>query len=495
MNDQATPMVPIGPNPGSHSLPWPNQRPEKFTLLAAVQVLPAATARALGLTEGRHRLGLFLLVCALFGVIMSVEICAESEMFVSRTVMGVPPHFALTAFVVALAVLFDLRYCQRILGRPSVVLGLGCVAILLGEGILRYGMRSYLVRSDLYIMRWFFVGFILMRLATASGMLRAYLVFAAIVSLVVAASIDSTNSLAGQIDATTNRIASSNLWPVINCGTIMIGLLLTVTWPRSWRYAAFGSVAFALLTFLGGVRSSTRSLFIFQSLCLVLVLLALYRDPRMRGRGRGIQRAATAFAVLGVVFLVSQIVLGTVLSGYSQLASRFEETTQETSSGTGSARIAEAVMMVEEMTPDEWILGKGLGGMFYSRLGYWANAPHITVLVWLQKGGVPLFLIVLVTVYISPSLAFLRQLSRPRRTSPLPPPILIVGPMLLSWCALTFVSGGTDIGSFLALGGLTYLWIQLADDEKVFEWHRRNAGSLPYGIRAAEGMREVVGAS
>lgn len=152
-------------------------------------------------------------------------------------------------------------------------------------------------------------------------------------------------------------------------------------------------------------------------------------------------------------------------------------------------------MMVEEMTPDEWILGKGLGGMFYSRLGYWANAPHITVLVWLQKGGVPLFLIVLTTVYIAPSLAFFGQLRRPRRISPLPSPIFIVGPMLLSWCALTLVSGGTDTGSFLGLGGLTYLWIQLTDDDKVFEWHRRNAGSLPYGMRPAEGVSEVVGAA
>jgi hypothetical protein len=495
MSGQATGMVPMGANPEPQSLPWPTQRPEWLTLLAAAQVLPAATARALRLTEGRHRLGLFLLVCALFGVIMSVEICAESEMFVSRTVIGIPPHFALTAFVVALALLFDLRYCQRIVARPSVVLGLVCVALLLAEGILRYGMRSYLVRSDLYIIRWFFVGFILMRLATAAGMLRPYLVFAAIVILVVGARIDSTNSLAGQIDAATNRIASSNLWPVMNCGTIMIGLLLTVAWPRSWRYAAFGSGAFALLTFLGGVRSSTRSLFLFQTLCLVLVLLALYRDPRMRGRGRGIQRAATAFAVLGAVFVTYQIVLGNVLGGYSQLADRFSQVTQETSSGTGSGRVAEAVMMVEGMTPDEWILGKGLGGMFYSRLGYWANAPHITVLVWLQKGGVPLFLIVLATVYIAPSLAFFGQLNRPRRTSPLPPPILIVGPILLSWCTLTFVSGGTDIGSLLGLGGLTYLWIQLTDDDKVFEWHRRNAGFLPYGMRRAEGMREVVGAA
>ena len=177
MSDQAIGMVQMGTNPDPQSLPWPTQRPERLTLPAAAQVLPAATARALSLTEGRHRPGLFLLVCALFGVIVPVEIAADSQMFVSRTIMGVPPHYALTAFVVALAVLVDLRYLQRVCARPSVALGFVCIAILLAEGVLRYGMRSYLVRSDVYIMRWFFVGFILMRLATAAGMLRPYLVF------------------------------------------------------------------------------------------------------------------------------------------------------------------------------------------------------------------------------------------------------------------------------------------------------------------------------
>jgi len=493
--DPATLMVSTATAPAPQSLPSPKQRPERLTLPAAAQVLPAATARSLGLTEGKHRFGLFLIVCALFGIIVPVEIAADIEMFVSRRILGVPPHYALTAIVVALALLFDLCYYQRVLSRPSVVLGLVCIAILLGEGILRYGMRSYLVRSDLYIVRWFFVGFILMRLATATGMLRPYLVFAAIVLLATAAGIDSKNSLAGEIDTATKRIASSNLWPVINCGTVMLGLLLLVTWPRSWRYAVFGAAAFALLTFIGSIRTSTRSTFAVQALCLVLVLLALSRDPRIRGRGRGVQRAATAFAVLGAVFLTYQIVIGNVLGGYSQLADRLSEATQETASGTGQSRIAEAVMMVEEMTPDEWIIGKGIGGMFYSRLGYWTNAPHIAVLVWLQKGGIPLLLIVLATVYIAPTVAFLRQLSRLRKTSPLPPPILIVGPMLFSWCALTFVSGGIDIGSFLGLGGLTYLWMQLTDDDRMFDRHRRNARHLPYEMRTGERANRLIGAA
>jgi hypothetical protein len=477
-------MVPTNRNPAPQSLPLPEQPYERLTLPAAAQILPATTARSLGLTAGKHRLGLFFLVCALFGVIVPVEIAADSEMFVSRRIMGVPPHFALTAIVVAMAVLYDLRYYQRVLTRPTVVLGLVCIAILLGMGVARYGVSSVLVRSDLYIMRWFFVGFILMRLATATGMLRPYLVFATIVILVVAGRIDSTNSLAGQIDTATKRISSSNLYPVINCGTVMIGLLLSATWPRSWRYAVFGAGAFTLLIFIGSIRSSTRSTFAVQSLCLLLVLLALSRDPRMRGRGRGVQRAATAIAVLGIAFLICQIALGNFLGGYSQLAGRFAEATQETSTGTGQGRLAEATMMVEGMTPDEWLLGKALGGMFYSSLGYWGNAPHIAVLVWLQKGGIPLLLIVLATVYIAPSVAFFKQLSRPRRTSPLPPPILVVGPMLLSWCALTFISGGIDIGSFLGLGGLTYLWIQLTDDDRSFNWKfdRLRSWKHAYGL-------------
>ena len=153
--------------------------------------------------------------------------------------------------------------------------------------------------------------------------------------------------------------------------------------------------------------------------------------------------------------------------------------------------------MVEELTPDEWVFGKGLGGMFYSKMGAWTNVPHIAVLGWLQKGGVAVFLLVLFTVYIAPGLAFFRQLVRPRRTSPLPPPILVVGPMLVSWCALTFISGGIDIGSFLGLGGLTALWMQLFDDDQVFEAERRRrsaSGRPPVFYRAGAPV-EAAGAA
>jgi hypothetical protein len=246
----------------------------------------------------------------------------------------------------------------------------------------------------------------------------------------------------------------------------MIGLFLTVTWPRSSRYAAVSAAAFAGIVFIGSIRTSTRSLFAEQMLCLVLTLLALSRDPRMKGRGRTLQRAATLMAVVGAIGLAYQIVGGNLLASYSQLGARMEGTLRE--SRIGAARIDEAAEFLRGMSSDEWILGGGLGQMFYSILGAWTNVPHIAVLGWLQKGGLGVLFLVFVTVYILPGVAFVQQLLRPRRWSPLPPPILVVGPMIVSWCALTFVSGGLDIGCFLALGGLTALWIQLVDDDAVF---------------------------
>jgi len=452
-------------------------------LPAVAQILPERLAASLSIKAPRSRPALFVAICCLFGVIVPVEIAAESEMFVSRTILGVPPHFAITAFTISLALLVDLGYYQKIVTRPSVALGLSILAFVAVIGAWRHGTGSQLFRSDIYIVRWFFVGFILMRLAIAAGMLRQYLFFAAIVIIATAYSIDVTNTQEGQIDTATKRVSSSNLWPVINCGTIMIGLLLTVTWPRSSRYAAVAAAAFAAIVFIGSIRTSTRSLFAEQMLCFVLALLALSRDPRMKGRGRTVQRAATLMAVIGAIGLAYQIVGGNLLASYSQIGTRMAGTLRE--SRIGAARIDEAAEFLQSMSPDEWILGGGLGQMFYSILGGWTNVPHIAVLGWLQKGGIGVMFLVLVTVYILPGAAFVQQLSRPRRWSPLPAPILVVGTVIVSWCALTFVSGGLDIGCFLALGGLTALWIQLVDDDATFTAMRLRS-YRPYEARQSE---------
>ena len=398
---------------------------------------------------------------------MPTEIAYANEMWVSRTIAGIPPHYALTAFAMLLAFASDGKYLRQLLSRPAVIFYLTCLAMVVAVGVFRNGYNGFIVRADLYLIRWFFVGFMLMRLAIVSGNLKQYLIVAAIVILATALKIDTRNTMGGQIDTTMVRASSVDFWPVINLGTIMIGLLITVTWPRGILHVAFCSSAFSLLILLGGIRSSTRSLFITQALCFLLCLLALSRDPRMRGRGREIRKVLLVVLLLGAALLAYLVATGKILGNMTQLGTRFSVETRERYD-TGGARIDEARDMLENLKPEEWIFGMGVGGMFFNTMGYWASSPHIAVLGWLQKGGLFIFFVVLWTLYFRPAAAFFRAATLPRRDSPLPPPILIVGPPLLAWASLTFISGGLDIGSFLGLGGLAAVWMQLADDERRF---------------------------
>jgi hypothetical protein len=349
-----------------------------------------------------------------------------------------------------------------------VIFYLACLLMVVAVGVLKNGGNGFVVRADLYLIRWFFVGFMLMRLAITSGSLRQYLMVAAIVVLFTAMRISDRNTMGGQIDTSVVRVSSSDFWPVINLGTIMLGLLVTVTWPRGIHHVVFCSSAFALLVFVGGIRSSTRSLFAVQTLCFLLCLFALSRDPRMRGKGRELRKIGLVVLLLAGCVLAYLVATGKLLGSVTQLGTRFAEETSGRHN-TGSFRIVEAIEMLQVMPIDAWFFGMGVGGMWYStNVESWMGVPHIAILGWLQKGGILIFLVAVWSLYIRPATAFVRAVTGSRRDVVLTPPILIVGPPLLAWASLTFISGGIDIGSFFGLGGLSALWLQLADDNRRF---------------------------
>jgi len=463
---------------------------------ALAQILPPAVVRASGLVSGGHRLVRLLFACGLFAIILPMEIGYESELFVSRRIFGVPPHYLLTAVAILAALAMDLRYYSWLVTRAIVLFGLACLAYVLAIGVLRHGAGSYMVRSDLYIIRWFFVGFMLMRMGISSGLLRWYFAFMAVTVLAVILMLDFQSTLGHQIDTSTKRAVSWSLYPVSNCGTIMISLAMMCFGPRSRRWVTFFAVCFGLLFFAASIRTSTRSLFIQQGLCFGLVLSALARDPRMKGRGQQLRRVGVAFSLIGVAVLVRQIVAGDLLAGYTQLGDRFANSSGLLSDGTMLARVNEAEDLLRSLKADEWVFGTGLGGMFFTPLGYWTNTPHIAVLGWLQKGGMFIFAAVLYLVYLRPLIGLTAAILGSRRRSAVPPPVLVVGPSLMGWAVLTFVSGGLDNGSFLGLGGLVALWMQLTADEKVAgmglratcrptAWHAANSASLASGVAAS----------
>lgn len=444
---------------------------------AVAQLLVAKVARSLALCEVRRRRLLFAAAAGLFAAIVPSDIAFGLEMWVSRTIAGIPQHYILTTLTLLLAIAADGKYLQRLLSRPATLFYLLCLLMVVAVGVFRNGYNGYIVRADLYLIRWFFVGFLLMRLAIASGYLREYLMAAAVVILVTAFRVSDRNTMGGQVDTSVLRVSSSDFWPVINLGLIMLGMLVTVTWPRGILYAAFSSSSVALLTLVGALRTSTRSLFIAHALCFLLCLVALSRDPRMRGRGRELRRVALLFVLAASVVVVYLLVTGQIMSGVTQLGTRFTEETSERYD-TGAYRLKEAHEMLEMMSAEAWVFGTGVGGMWFSSYcNGWIGMPHIAVLGWLFKGGLFIFLVALWALYICPSAAFLKNVVAPPRHMPLPPGILIVGPPLLAWATLTFLSGGIDIGSFFGLGGLSALWLQLADDERLFKaaWTRSPA--------------------
>jgi hypothetical protein len=437
-------------------------------LPAATQLLLAKTSKSLAINGVRRHWLLFTAAACLFAAIVPTDIAFGLEMWVSKTIAGIPQHYILTTLTILLAFGSDGKYLQQLLARPIVVFYLTCLLLVVAVGVFRNGYNGYIVRADLYLIRWFFVGFMLMRLAIISGSLKEYLLVSAVVILVTALRISDRNTMGGQIDSSVMRATSSDFWPVINLGTIMFGLLVTVNWPRGLFHIAFSVSTFSLLILVGGIKSSTRSLFISQALCFLLCLLALSRDPRMRGRGRELRMASLLLVLMAAAIAVYLLVTGQIMSEVTQLGTRFTEETSERYN-TGAYRLKEAYEMLEMMTVEVWIFGMGAGGMWFSSLCQgWIGIPHIAVLGWLLKGGFFILLVVLWTLYIRPFAAFLNSIIAPRRDMPLPPAILIVGPPLLAWATLTFISGGIDIGSFFGLGGLSALWLQLADDERHF---------------------------
>ena len=427
--------------------------------------MPLQALRAGWLQAGPARLGRLFFACALFAVILPTEIAYESELFVSRRILGVPPHYAITAIVLLAALAQDLRYYGRLLSRPVVILGLACLGYVLWVGVLRHGLRSPMVRSDLYIIRWFFVGFALMRMAITSGRLAWYFLFVTGVMLFTIYSLDQQATLGHQIDTSTKRAIKWGIYPLASCGTIMISMAMMCMWPRSRILAQLFTAGFALLSFGTAIRTSTRSSFVLQAFCLLLVLIALSRDARMKGRGQQLRRAGVISAFLFALFLIVRVATGKFLAGYTQLGSRFDSI-DLANDGTFQARLTEAIELLRSLSADEWLLGNGLGGMFYTTLGYWQNTPHIAVVGWLHKGGLVIAAVVIYFVYLKPSLGFAAALSRNQRFLPIPPSIQIVGPSLMAWLALTLISGGVDNGSFFGLGSLTALWMQLGVDER-----------------------------
>jgi len=285
-------------------------------------------------------------------------------------------------------------------------------------------------------------------------------------------------------DTSIRRVTTSNMWPVAYCSFITIGLMLNAMWPMGTLWQSVGLTALTVSIVVGSVRTSTRSLFAVQAALLILTLLALAKDPRMAARQKWLNRLKVFVVAAIVLYVGRQVVTGRIFASISLLSQRFlgEE-------GTGAMRLRELYDMFASFGPIDWVFGGGLGSYFVTELGWWTARPHIAFFAWLQKGGGLLFVAAALMVLNIPIWAFTASLTRRSGTESgflkgMPRPILVIVPPLIAWFVTTFISGGFDNGSMLALGGLTALWIEMEDESRLLNSNRYRGMAMSHASAA-----------
>jgi hypothetical protein len=407
-----------------------------------------------------------LIACGLWLVTLRLEVGGEYEAFAKRQIFGLlTVHIAITLAVLLFYLALDAGYLGRLFSRSTFVIAALGVLYVFAVGLVRNG-NTLLFREECYAIRWFAVGFMLMRVVITQKGIKLFLLLSAVASAVLLYLIMEKATGETLADTSIRRVTTSNMWPVAYCGFISIGLMLNALWPLGTQWQVVGLSALTTVIVVGSVRTSTRSLFAVQAAMLAMTLLALAKDPRMAAKRRWLNRLQL-FLISGVVlYLGRQIVTGRIFASISLISRRFLG-----SEGTGSMRIKELTDMFAAFGPIDWFFGDGLGSYFVTELGWWTARPHIAYFTWLQKGGLVIFLAATVLIYARTMWSFAAALLPTRRQTGLPydgmpKPILVVGPPLLAWFGTTFISGGFDNGSMLALGGLSALWIQLEDETK-----------------------------
>jgi hypothetical protein len=427
--------------------------------------LPGSFARPQGRTL--NNIVVTLIACGLWLITLRLEVGGEYEAFAKRQILGLlTVHVAITLAVLLFYLAVDGGYLGRLFSRSTFVIAALGVLYVFAVGLVRNG-NTLLFREECYAIRWFAVGFMLMRVAITQKGIKLFLLLSAVATAVLLYLIMEKATSETLADTSIRRVTTSNMWPVAYCGFISIGLMLNALWPLGTQWQVVGLSALTTVIVVGSVRTSTRSLFAVQAAMLVMTLFALARDPRMTAKLKWLNRLQL-FLLAGVVlYLGRQIVTGRIFASISLISRRFLG-----SEGTGSMRIKELTDMFADFGPIDWLFGGGLGSYFVTELGWWTARPHIAYFTWLQKGGLVIFLAATVLIYARTMWSFAAALLTKNRSARLsyagmPKPILVVGPPLLAWFSTTFISGGFDNGSMLALGGLSALWIQLEDETKL----------------------------
>lgn len=263
--------------------------------------------------------------------------------------------------------------------------------------------------------------------------------------------------------ATTNSIGS-----VGSACLICTALLLSFVSARKFWMLPLAILLYLPVFYMAVISSGTRSALIAPAVALPCALfvraywrggVGLLRAPSL-ARLLGLGAAASAISALFIYryrnFIYEQALL---------FISRFKG--EGMADQSSSLRIMEIEALFKGFNLWEWIVGRGVGGTFASPIydGGLAPTVHVGVFTFLLKFGLPVFLAIVVILYIRLPYRFARailfsssEISRRREA------IMLVFAAMIPLISTLSLSGGYGRGAMFWWGLLSGLFMLLQRD-------------------------------
>jgi hypothetical protein len=220
--------------------------------------------------------------------------------------------------------------------------------------------------------------------------------------------------------------------------SIAISVFFRSGFPYSTLFIGLILLQFYSWVILGATRSSALALAISV---LISSLSLVYKTNMGLISTKINQKYIYVLSITtSIFFLVVLTMTGVFFSDNSLISQR---SLTEDREGNVSSRIQESLSSLSNLDIHEIIFGQGIG---YERL-------HLGIFCFLLKGGIILFLLVVVLLYIVSPLILVKALFKPSLLDPYyRTSVLVVLPGILTWAFILLTSGGFSLYNFIGLG-------------------------------------------
>ena len=356
----------------------------------------------------------------------------------------------------AASTLFLSYQSVRILrSRGLILIGLVFVAASV-NGFLGHGMNRGAFTYDLRIYCWFYAGVISALLLWDSGRVRAGLVIIVTLgSVFMALAAYAAHQMGTDL---YGRLTSWAMWTYSAYLYAPTALLIAMYFQQSRMARIVATAAVALHLYLIAYLGATKSTLVtLGAICFFgLLSAAVIRRP---DGTTGLQFKTISGLALCTIALFSFVIVSSSLTTSWTISQRLSDGDDRRDSTQG--RILEVQTMISQISATELWMGKGTGASFrFESQEDYVGSLHIGIFTFLPKFGLPVFVCLVFLAYVYLPWKYIQSVVGFGVQGPYErAAFLLAMPALFSWVAISSMSGGFEMWSFLG-AGLTYATFQ-----------------------------------